>query len=654
MDATSLAEGERPDVAPFRASVPSISLASCHWSRALRGMHGVYAMIFNRTAAHTAAMAGGVLAAASAYAAPPEAVGGPSEVIVTATRIPTPVDQVLAPTIVIDRATLERSAAGDATDLLRFNAGIDIARNGGPGQSTSIFIRGAESNHTLVLIDGVRINPGTIGLAAIQDMPPDMIERIEVVKGPRSALWGTDAIGGVINIITRRGSREGWAFEAGYGDYDTRKASLNGGFGLTDAVGIDLGVSWTDSAGFPTRSFDRVNRGFDNLSVKAAMHADLGTADLTVRHWQATGTTQYTDFFMQPVDQDFATRTTAADLAFPLGEHATGQVTLSHLEDRIEQNQSSDYLRTRRDTADLRFDWRAGSIHTLGLGAIYWQEQAGSSDFGSVMRADTYSASVYAQDQISSGPHLATLALRYTDHETAGTAVTWNAEYGYAVSDATRVYALAGTGFRAPDATDRYGYGGNPDLTAERSRNYEIGVRHLPSPQQKIELSAFRTEIRDLIDFVVLDYETFEGINRNIASARIEGVEAAWSYAGGPWQARVSAIYQDPRNLDDDSRLLRRAKESLSVSLARTLGSVVLGFDVLASGDRKDFGFPKPVTLAGYVLANLTARWQVMPSLALVGRVENLLDEKYELANDYNTPRRGVYMAVQYSPQRGK
>ena len=121
-----------------------------------------------------------------------------------------------------------------------------------------MFIRGAESNHTLVLVDGVRINPGTIGLPPLQNIPPDIIERIEIIKGPRSALWGTDAIGGVINVITRRGSRDGWSTEIGYGSYDTRKANVNGGFGVGDNAGIDFGVSWLDSDGFPTRTRDSV------------------------------------------------------------------------------------------------------------------------------------------------------------------------------------------------------------------------------------------------------------------------------------------------------------------------------------------------------------------------------------------------------------
>ena len=574
-------------------------------------------------------------------------------VVVTAARVETALTEVLAPVIVIDRATIERSAANDAADLLRFHAGLDVARNGGPGQSTAVFIRGAESNHTLVLIDGVRVNPGTIGLPALQDIAPDMIERIEVVKGPRSALWGSDAIGGVVNIVTRRGSRDGWVAEAGYGDYDTRKASLNGGLSLTATAGLDFGVSWLDSKGFPTRTTSETDRGFENLSANLQLRADVGDAQVALRHWRAAGTTEYSDFFLTPVDQDFVTATTAAEVRLPVAGAGEARVGVSHLEDEIEQNQSRDFLQTRRDTVEAQFDWHAHGAHTLGAGAMYSNEDARAESYGEPMRAVTDSVSMYLQDRIAAGPHLGLVALGYSEHETAGNAVTWNAEYGYTFGEArTRVFALAGTGFRAPDATDRYGYGGNPDLQPERSRNYEVGVQHAVTPRQSVRLSAFENDIDDLIDFTVLSYDPFVGINQNVAAARIRGVEATWQYAGPAWQARVEAIYQDPRDLTDDSQLLRRAEQSLTIALGRAFGPVLLGLDVLATGERMDYGFPEDVTLDGYVLASLTAQYRATPELTLLARVENLLDEQYELADTYNTPDRGLYLTVRYAPQR--
>jgi vitamin B12 transporter len=571
------------------------------------------------------------------------------QIFVTATRAPTPLEEVLAPVLIIDRDSIERSGAGDPSDILRFHAGLDVARNGGPGQTTAVFIRGADSNHTLVLVDGVRINPGTIGLAALQSIDPSTIERIEVVKGPRSALYGTDAIGGVINVITRRGSRDGWSAEVGYGDYDTRQASVNGGTSLGPAE-LDLGVAWMDSQGFPTRTTDATDRGFDHLSTTAQLRTDLGPANVALRYWRAAGTTEYSDFFLTPVDQDFATSTASVQATFPLRDAAQLGVTASHFDDSIDQNQSADYLRTRRNSLDAQLDWRLDAAQTLGAGAMFFREQASSLSYGDAMKADTNSVNLYVQDRIEKGPQRALLALGYTDHETAGGRVTWNLEYGYTLRDATLLYGLAGTGFRAPDATDRYGYGGNPDLKPERSLNLEAGVRHRIAGGQSLSLSAFRNDIDDLIEFVTLSYDPFEGENRNVARARIEGIEASYEFVGGPWSARVEAIYQDPKDLTTNEQLLRRAKESLTVAVTRAFGPVDLGIDVLATGDRKDFGFPQPITLNGYVLANLTARWRATRSVTLVARLENALNEQYELAHTFNTPDRGLYVSVRYSP----
>jgi len=588
-------------------------------------------------------------AGCAALAAASDTVADADHVVVTATRTPTPIDEVLAPVLVIDRADIERSAASDVTELLRFHAGLDLGRNGGPGQTTAVFIRGAESNHTLVMVDGVRINPGTIGLAALQNIPPAMVERIEVVKGPRSALYGTDAIGGVINVITRRGARNGWSAEIGYGDYETTQASLSGGV-ATGRVEFDFGVSYVDSAGFPTRTTDDTDRGYENLSASAQLRADLGPAEVALRHWRAEGTSEYSDFFLTPVDQDFENSTTSLSVAWPVGSSVRAVVGASRLEDRIQQNQAPDFLRTVRDTVDAQLDWRASAGHSLAAGAQLSREDASSESFGDRMSAATDMLNLFVQDQFERGPHRALVALGYTDHETAGDAVTGNLEYGYTFTSGTLLYGLAGTGFRAPDATDRYGFGGNPGLEPERSQSLEAGVRHRFDERHTVSLALFRNDIEDLIEFVTLSYDPFAGENRNVDEARIEGIEAAYQYDAAPWRLRVEAIHQDPRNLETDAVLLRRARDSVTVSAQRAFGPVALGLDVLAAGERKDFGWPQPVTLDSYVLANLTARWQVTRAVALTGRIENLLDEQYELAHTFNTPDRGVYVAVSYSP----
>ena len=609
-------------------------------------MHGVSALV--RPVFPLSVCVSAALASAASLAESVE-VPDADRVFVTATRSPTPLDEILASVLVIDRAAIEASAAGDVPELLRFHAGLDLARNGGPGQTTAVFIRGADSNHTLVLVDGVRINPGTIGLAALQNIPPAMIERIEVVKGPRSALYGSDAIGGVINVITRRGAHDGWSAEAGVGDYDSRQAGLSGGF-TTQHLEFELGAYWADSAGFPTRSDDSTDRGYDNLSTNAQLRAALGRAEVALRHWSAQGTTEYSDFYLTPVDQDYQDSTTALAVSWPVGADAQVEVGGSRFEDRIEQNQSADFLKTVRYGTNVQADWRATATQSLAAGAMYSSEQASSESYGTAMRATTDTLNLFVQDSLAAGPHRGLVALGYTDHETAGNAWTWNLEYGYTFAAGTQLYGLVGSGFRAPDATDRYGFGGNPDLEPERSNNYEAGIRHRFQGRHSVSLAAFRNDIDDLIEFVTLSYDPFYGENRNVDRARIEGIEAAYEYDAAPWRVRLEAIHQDPRNLTSGEELYRRVSDSVTVTAQRRFGPVALGLDVLYAGERKDFGWPQPVTLDSYVLANLTASWQLTRALSVNGRIENLLNEQYELADTFNTPDRGLYVTVRYTP----
>ncbi|HSM31972.1 MAG TPA: TonB-dependent receptor plug domain-containing protein, partial [Woeseiaceae bacterium] len=222
-------------------------------------------------------------AATQAYASD---ISPSDTIIVTATRTEIPLEQATVPVRVITRDDIELSLATDLAELLRFEAGIDIGRNGGPGQATSMFMRGTESNHTLVLIDGVRINPGTIGGAPIQHISPEVIERVEIVKGARSALFGTDAIGGVINIITRRADETHIEGGAGAGSFDSRSAFLSGGVrNEKNQLGITL--DWQDTEGYPPRVGSDIDRGYDNFSLNIHAARDIGHGEISLRHWHA-------------------------------------------------------------------------------------------------------------------------------------------------------------------------------------------------------------------------------------------------------------------------------------------------------------------------------------------------------------------------------
>ncbi|MGR9092782.1 MAG: TonB-dependent receptor domain-containing protein [Gammaproteobacteria bacterium] len=559
-------------------------------------------------------------------------------IVVTATRTEIPLEQATVPVRVITRDDIELSLAADLAELLRFEAGIDIGRNGGPGQATSMFLRGTESNHVLVLIDGVRMNPGTLGGAAIQHISPEVIERVEIVKGARSALFGTDAIGGVINIITRRAEETSVEAGAGAGSFDSRSAFVSAGTrGEKNRFGAT--VDWRDSAGYPPRVESDIDRGYDNLSFNAYATRDIGRGEIGLRHWRAEGIVEYLDFFLTPVDQDFLNSTTAFEFDKLIGERGTSKFVAAYMRDEIQQNQSEDFVESDR----LSIDWQythAFSAHTITGGLYAMDETARTLSFGSGFDEDTRVRAVFVQDQWTQERHRAFIALRLTDHESFGNQTTYNAEYAYELSDAWTVSGGLGRAFRAPDATDRFGFGGNPDLDPELADEYQLGLRYKPGNRHSVDFELYANDIEDLIEF---DFVTFTLVN--IDAAEIRGAQLGYEYRGDTFTVRTELLQQRADNKTTGERLLRRAEESLTISYAQNIGDHRLGVSVLASGDREDFG---GVRLAGYVIANLTGQLTLSRAWQLNARIENVFDTEYQTAENFRMPERSAFIELKY------
>jgi vitamin B12 transporter len=578
-----------------------------------------------------------VLALLSADCLAADAAPGET-IIVTATRTEIPLSDAIVPVTVITREDIELSLASDLAELLRFQAGIDIGRNGGPGQATSIFMRGSESNHTLVLVDGVRMNPGTLGGAAIQHISPEIIERVEIVKGARSALFGTDAIGGVINIITRRADKAFFETGLGAGSFDSRSGFVSGGnHGENGEFGITL--DWQDTDGYAPRTDSDIVRGYDNLSANLYGARRLGNNEISVRHWQTEGTVEYLDFFLTPVDQDFENTTTALEVNTSVGETGTSKLIASFMRDDISQNQSDDFVKSDRITLDWQYS-HAFENHTLTGGLFAANENAQSLSFGSGFDEDTNVRAVFVQDQWSTGRHKTFAALRLTDHETFGTHATWNAEYAFGLSDSWTLNAGLGHAFRAPDATDRFGFGGDPDLDPEQADEAQLGLRYAPGTGHSVDIELYANDIDDLIEF---DFQTFT--LKNIAQAEIRGAQIGYEYRGDRFVIHAEVIKQKAEDATTGDRLLRRAEETASLSYTQDIGTHRIGLSLLASGDRVDFG---GVRLAGYVLADLSAQFSVGDAWAIHARIENLLDTEYETAATFRMQERSGFVELKY------
>ncbi len=560
-------------------------------------------------------------------------------IIVTATRTPIPLSDATVPVTVITREDIELSLASDLSELLRFEAGIDIGRNGGPGQATSIFLRGTESNHTLVLIDGVRMNPSTIGGAAIQNVAPEVIERIEIVKGARSALFGTDAIGGVINIITRRADRAYFEGGLGGGSFASQSGHVSGG-NRNDDSEFGLNLNWQTTEGYAPRMDSNIARGYDNVSANFYGAKRFDANEISIRHWRGAGNVEYLDFFLNPVDQDFENAVTAIELDTRVSESGNSKLILSFMQDEIEQNQATDFVNSERLSLDWQYSHAFGK-HTLTGGMFAVEEDASALSFGSGFREDTSIRALFVQDQAVLGRHKGFVALRLTDHENFGNHTTWNAEYAFEISDALTLNLGLGHAFRAPDASDRFGFGGSPDLKPELADERQLALRYAPGSGHSLEFEYYATDIEDLIEF---DLQSF--VLKNLNEAEIRGLQLGYEYRGENFMLRADIVRQQADDAATGARLLRRAERTASFSYTQSIGLHRLGLSVLASGDRVDFG---GVKLPGYVVANLTAQLQLSDAWQLNARIENLLDTEYQTAANYRMQEQSGFLELKYS-----
>ncbi|MGA9855046.1 MAG: TonB-dependent receptor [Gammaproteobacteria bacterium] len=612
------------------------------------------------------ALIGSALALSIVFSCPVRAdatvdLGAP--ITVTATRTALTADQEVAPIIVITAQQIQMSGAQTIGDLLQQYAGLEIASNGGPGQPTSLFLRGTNSNQTLVMINGVKINPADGSGAALQNIHLNDIERIEIVKGPRAALYGSDAIGGVINIITRQASQGSrYGAYAGTGRYGTYDSGGHFDYGQGEsAFGVSADNFHTD--GFPAVAGSDIDNGNTDRTWNAYGRTQVGGVDLDIKHWQSTGNTQYMGFSdnppyaLIPLDENFQNQVTSLDVTGTPLPAWRSNLNLSHMLDQTDQvqgdpynpSQIPDFVHTQRNVIDWQNDIALSEYQLLTAGLYSEEQHASSQSYGLAYDAPDRINALYLEDDLNAEKNRLVIAARDTHDQEFGNHLTWNADYVYDLSPDTRLTAGAGTGFRAPSATELYGFGGNPNLQPETSQNLEVGLRQKLSDTQSLTLSAFQNQLDNLIQFVVTP-SNLNGENENIASARVRGLEAGYQLTLNTWYWRNNVIFQQPENLDTGTLLLRRSERALTTVLNWHDDTTSIGTHLIVSGPRDDLDFNTgaPVTDAGYVLAGVTVRQQLSHGFAVSGSLENLLDTHYQTAAGYNTAGRSLYIRLEY------
>jgi len=606
------------------------------------------------------------------------------EIIVTATRLETPSREVASSTTVITAQDIRNGQQRTVVDVLRSVPALDVVRSGATGQTTSVFIRGAKSEHTLVLIDGVEVNDPITPARSFDfaNLSTDDIERIEIIRGPQSTLYGSDAIGGVINIITKKGKGKPRFFasiEGGSFETYRERIGLSGG---NDFANICLSISRTDTDGISAAAEDDGNReedGYANTSISTRFGltpSEDFSVDFTFRYIASKADIDnfggaFGDDPNNILDTKQVFLRAQADLIMldDLWEQTIGLSVSTH--DRRNDNDIDpahpvDLVRSSFESQLTAFDWQhsfylhENNVVTFGLEA---EEEEGQSDFYSESAFGPFSSTFgeetartygyYAQDQIKFQDRLfTTLGVRVDEHSRFGSEVTYRIAPAYLIEDTgTKFKATYGTGFKAPTLFQLFSDFGNTDLDPETSEGWDVGIdQQLMDKKATVGVTYFHNEFDDLIDF---DFVT--STYKNVSQAKSKGIEA-FASARPTKQVTVGAsyTYTDTEDETTGEDLLRRAKHKFAFDVNYRFhekGSI--DCEVVYVGERTDVNpstWPASrVELDDYTLVNLAGSCSVTDNLEVFGRIENLTDEDYEEVKGFGTPGVAGYVGVKLS-----
>lgn len=601
----------------------------------------------------------------TAYAAETIPTYTGDEIVVTATRTPTPATQVIGDISVITREEINRAGQTTFAEMLQMLPGVQMDTNGWLGKSASLYIRGANSNHSLVLINGLRFNSATLGSTAIQHIPLSEIDRIEVLRAPASSLYGSDAIGGVVQLFTRQGKGEpALRASAGIGSYNTYRTGL-GFSGENEKLRFNLQLSHMTSDGISSLSNTSSlykNQNLDRDGYRQTQYA------INLAHPIGQDHEISLDIFQVDANNHLDSYTSTFDAREQQRISAQGITLKSHFSDswtstlragvgtdkstNIDATTTNNY-RTDQHAYTWQNDFRT-SAGTFNLSAERLQQELGGNVAYAVKERTTNS--IIAGWLGESGPHQWQLNTRMDYNAQYGTHYSSGIGYGLHVTPKLRLSAAIGSAFKAPSFNDLYyptdsrGSHGNLNLKPENSRNAELGLSY-KQDQQETRLTWFDNHISDLIAWENQpSIGPYAYVPANIGKARIQGVSLAHLMSIGAYRVNAIIDWQDPRNTTTDKLLTRRAREHGSLSVLHHSGQWETGLEILASGRRFNDS-NNQVPMGGYALLNLTASYAQSKELSFQGRINNLFDRNYVLAKDYSTPGITIYIGAKYEPR---
>ena len=584
-----------------------------------------------------------------------------SETVVTATRTEQALSDLVADVSIVDRETIESSGATGVADLLARLPGVEITRNGGVGNASSVYVRGAEQRFTAVYIDGVRIDSQSTGGAVWEQIPLSQIERIEVLRGPAAAVYGSDAIGGVIQLFTRKGEGPAAPYVGiGLGNQGTRKveAGVSGATGPEGALDYALGLAHARSSGFDSKSSGAHNPdddGYRSTSATARLGYRVNAqhrigANLLVSRLNSG----YDGFTYKPTAPDDdrnlnRLHTAGAHWAAQWSDSYSTRVSVNESLSRYETTPSPYLTQTQLRGYLWQNDWRLGA-HRLSAALERREDQLENASLvGGTTRSRSQDALALGYG-FSAGAHSVQANLRHDSDSEFGGKGTGSLAYGYAFAPGWRATASAGTAFRAPTLYQRFSQYGDASLQPETSRNAELGLRY-GQGTSAFSAVVYRNRVANLINFAAGGTcgEPF-GCYLNTGNAEYSGVTLAGSYQLAGVQLRGSVDFQNPHDRDTGKQLAGRATRHAMLGADTVLSGWTLGAEMQASGRRFDNAANTKV-LGGYTLFNLYASTRLARDYTLLARIDNAADKNYETAGTYATGGRQLYIGLKWEPK---
>lgn len=607
---------------------------------------------------------GAVAAAIAAFAwnegfaqsAPP---GRLDPVVVTASRTAQPIADLLADVTVIGGDEIVRSGAQSLTEVLQRQPGVEITMNGGPGSTSGAFLRGANRGQTLVLIDGLRVGSSSVGATSLEAIPLDQIERVEILRGPASSLYGADAIGGVIQVFTKRANGEAWvpSAGAGYGTYDTRNANA----GLRGALGpIQFAVTagGTRSSGFnaivnPANfSYNPDTDGYSTQNVGANAILPWATGqEVAVQYFTNRLNNQFDGGAPYFDDRTITTLEAWSVVSRnKLAERWTSIVTIGEgSDDSVSQTSFGD---SPFKTTQRQYLWQNDVALPLGALSLVVERReehlATDSDFAVTQRNTNSLTGVY---QLRYESFALQGNLRRDDSSQYGGKTTGGIALGYKITPEWRVTAGYSTGFKAPSFNDLYFPGfSNPNLVPETARNTEVAAYWTASSgdwRWQARAIGYYNQVDELIVFEC-DAD-FNCAPQNVDRATLKGVTLGLDVSWRDTRVQGSLDLQSPEDDRTGNLLPRRARQHGALQVLQQAGPVQVGVEFVASSLRYEDA-ANTIKLGGYGIVNLTAEWPFAKGWSLLLRGNNVFDKNYELAADYSTGGAQFFAGVRWQP----